>query len=68
MRKEDKYGNVLEVDGDKTEVIHRSNIGEETKQILREAETIEEIKEYLGRLHKIDLEVEQEEEDEESEE
>lgn len=41
---------------DKQTSLDRRRIGEETKQILRDAETLEDVKEYLARLHKIDLE------------
>lgn len=36
--------------------IDRLEIGEKTAQKLREAENIEDIKEYLARIHDIDLE------------
>ena len=45
----------------KNGIINRNNIGEKTAGILREAETIEDIKEYLARIHDIDLEKEAEE-------
>ena len=35
--------------------VQRVKIGEPTAQMLRDAETIQDIKEYLGRVHKIDL-------------
>ena len=35
--------------------LDREKIGEKTKEKLREAETIQDIKEYLARIHDIDL-------------
>ena len=35
--------------------IQRPKIGEPTAQMLRDAETIQDIKQYLAKLHKIDL-------------
>ena len=35
--------------------IQRPKIGEPTAQMLRDAETIQDIKQYLARVHKIDL-------------
>ena len=35
--------------------IQRPKIGEPTAQMLRDAETIQDIKQYLARIHKIDL-------------
>jgi hypothetical protein len=35
--------------------VQRRKIGEPTAQMLRDAETIQDIKQYLARVHKIDL-------------
>jgi hypothetical protein len=35
--------------------VQRPKIGEPTAQMLRDAETIQDIKQYLARIHKIDL-------------
>ena len=35
--------------------VQRPKIGEPTAQILRDAETIQDIKQYLAKVHKIDL-------------
>jgi len=35
--------------------IQRPKIGQPTAQMLRDAETIQDIKQYLARIHKIDL-------------
>ena len=35
--------------------VQRPKIGEPTAQMLRDAETIQDIKQYLARVHKIDL-------------
>jgi len=35
--------------------VQRPKIGEPTAQMLRDAETIQDIKQYLAKLHKIDL-------------
>jgi len=35
--------------------IQRPKIGEPTAQMLRDAETIQDIKQYLAKVHKIDL-------------
>jgi hypothetical protein len=35
--------------------IQRRKIGESTAQMLRDAETIQDVKQYLARVHKIDL-------------
>ena len=48
-------GEILEKNGVKSDSINRKNIGEETKEKLREAETVKDIKEYLARIHDIDL-------------
>ena len=37
------------------EYIQRPKIGEPTAQMLRDAETIQDIKQYLAKVHKIDL-------------
>jgi len=44
-----------EVVWDDEDYVQRVKIGEPTAQMLRDAETIQDIKEYLGRVHKIDL-------------
>jgi len=44
-----------EIVWDDEEYIQRPKIGEPTAQMLRDAETIQDIKEYLARVHKIDL-------------
>lgn len=38
-----------------SEPVDRYKIGEETKDKLREAETVKDIKDYLARIHDIDL-------------
>lgn len=48
---------------DKNNDLNRSRIGGETKEKLREAETIEDIKEYVARVHDIDLEKQENEEE-----
>ena len=53
-----KNKNRSEPDG---KIISTHKIGEKTAGILREAETIEDIREYLARIHDIDLEKEAEE-------
>ena len=35
--------------------VQRPKIGEPTAQMLRDAETIQDVKQYLARVHKIDL-------------
>ena len=35
--------------------VQRVKIGEPTAQMLRDAETLQDIKQYLARVHKIDL-------------
>ena len=35
--------------------VQRVKIGEPTAQMLRDAETIQDIKQYLAKVHKIDL-------------
>ena len=35
--------------------VQRPKIGEPTAQMLRDAETLQDIKQYLARVHKIDL-------------
>ena len=60
-KKQDKYGNLLEKEGEKTDNIHRNNIGEETAQLLRDGK----IQEYLARIHDIDLEKQETDGDEE---
>jgi hypothetical protein len=47
-----KNGEIVWDDGD---YIQRPKIGEPTAQMLRDAETIQDIKQYLARIHKIDL-------------
>ena len=44
-----------EVVWDDEDYVQRVKIGEPTAQILRDAETIQDIKQYLARVHKIDL-------------
>ena len=44
-----------EIVWDDEEYVQRVKIGEPTAQILRDAETIQDIKQYLARIHKIDL-------------
>ena len=48
-----KIGNKKFVDEETT--LDREKIGEESKEKLREAETVKDIKEYLARIHDIDL-------------
>jgi hypothetical protein len=44
-----------EIVWDDEEYVQRRKIGEPTAQMLRDAETIQDIKQYLARVHKIDL-------------
>jgi len=44
-----------EVVWDDEEYVQRPKIGEPTAQMLRDAETLQDIKQYLARVHKIDL-------------
>jgi hypothetical protein len=44
-----------EIVWDDEDYIQRRKIGEPTAQMLRDAETIQDIKKYLARVHKIDL-------------
>ena len=44
-----------EIVWDDEEYVQRPKIGEPTAQMLRDAETIQDIKQYLARIHKIDL-------------
>ena len=44
-----------EIVWDDEDYVQRVKIGEPTAQILRDAETIQDIKQYLARVHKIDL-------------
>jgi hypothetical protein len=44
-----------EIVWDDEDYIQRPKIGEPTAQMLRDAETIQDIKKYLARVHKIDL-------------
>ena len=44
-----------EVVWDDEDYIQRPKIGEPTAQMLRDAETIQDLKQYLARVHKIDL-------------
>ena len=44
-----------EIVWDDEEYVQRRKIGEPTAQMLRDAETIQDIKQYLARIHKIDL-------------
>ena len=44
-----------EIVWDDEDYVQRRKIGEPTAQILRDAETIQDIKQYLARVHKIDL-------------
>lgn len=48
-----KIGNKTFVDEETT--IDRRNIGEKTKEMLRQAETVQDIKKYLARIHDIEL-------------
>ena len=47
-----KNGEVVWNDED---YVQRPKIGEPTAQMLRDAETIQDIKQYLARIHKIEL-------------
>ena len=44
-----------EIVWDDKEYVQRPKIGEPTAQMLRDAETIQDIKQYLAIVHKIDL-------------
>ena len=44
-----------EIVWDDEDYVQRPKIGEPTAQMLRDAETIQDIKQYLARVHKIDL-------------
>jgi hypothetical protein len=44
-----------EIVWDDEDYVQRPKIGEPTAQMLRDAENIQDIKEYLARVHKIDL-------------
>jgi len=44
-----------EVVWDDEEYVQRPKIGEPTAQMLRDAETLQDIKQYLAKIHKIDL-------------
>jgi hypothetical protein len=44
-----------EIVWDDEDYIQRPKIGEPTAQMLRDAETLQDIKQYLAKLHKIDL-------------
>ena len=44
-----------EIVWDDEEYVQRPKIGEPTAQMLRDAETIQDIKQYLAKVHKIDL-------------
>ena len=44
-----------EIVWDDEEYVQRPKIGEPTAQMLRDAENIQDIKQYLARVHKIDL-------------
>jgi hypothetical protein len=44
-----------EIVWDDEDYIQRPKIGEPTAQMLRDAETLQDIKQYLARVHKIDL-------------
>jgi len=44
-----------EIVWDDKDYVQRRKIGEPTAQMLRDAETIQDIKQYLARVHKIDL-------------
>jgi len=44
-----------EIVWDDEDYVQRVKIGEPTAQMLRDAETIQDIKQYLARVHKIDL-------------
>ena len=52
MRIYDKNGNLIEKDGEKTDNIHRKNIGDKTAEKLRNGE----IQEFLARVFDIELE------------
>jgi len=55
VKKLNKHGETLEVDGEKVNTLIKENIGEETKQLLKDGK----IQEYLARIHDIDLEEEE---------
>jgi len=44
-----------EIVWDDEDYVQRPKIGEPTAQMLRDAENIQDIKQYLARVHKIDL-------------
>ena len=44
-----------EIVWDDEDYVQRVKIGEPTAQMLRDAETLQDIKQYLARVHKIDL-------------
>ena len=44
-----------EIVWDDEDYVQRPKIGEPTAQMLRDAETLQDIKQYLARVHKIDL-------------
>ena len=44
-----------EIVWDDEDYVQRVKIGQPTAQMLRDAETIQDIKQYLARVHKIDL-------------
>jgi len=44
-----------EIVWDDEDYVQRVKIGEPTAQMLRDAETIQDIKQYLAKVHKIDL-------------
>ena len=44
-----------EIVWDDEDYVQRVKIGEPTAQMLRDAENIQDIKQYLARVHKIDL-------------
>lgn len=51
----DRYENVKKADGVKTESVHRECIEEKEKELLRKAESVKDIKEYLARIHDVKL-------------
>lgn len=61
MNKIEKNGRIVEIQENGETVwkdedyIQRPKIGDETAQMLRDAETIQDIKKYLGRIHDVDL-------------
>lgn len=52
----DRYGNVKKADGVKTDSVHRECIEEKEKELLRNADSVQDIKKYLAQIHDVDLE------------